>query len=206
MGTIIGIDLAGSPEYGARRFNRVGVAALTADLQATVQAGRLTDAEILAFVRSHGGSLVAIDAPLSLPKGRCCADTACPCARYGIVRAVDRVLARLGYHPYWPLMASMRPLTLRGIALKRLLEGRGIPVIEVFPGAVQDALGLPRKQRGREALARSLVEVLGIGGEVPARDGDILDALTAAYTGWLHLRGETCGLGPPDEVQVFVPC
>jgi predicted nuclease with RNAse H fold len=98
----------------------------------------------------------------------------------------------------------MRPLTLRGIALKRRFEVAGLTVIEVFPGAAQDRLGIPRKQRGRAALCDGLLR-LGVTGAVPAADGDALDAITAAYVGWLHQRGQTAALGPPDEVQVYVP-
>lgn len=203
--TIIGIDLAGSPEYGARRYNRLGLAALTDNLSVTVLTGYLRDDAILAFAREHRGALIAIDSPLSLPAGRCCADPVCACAQYGIVRAADREMAARGLHPFWTLLPSMRPLTLRGIALKRQFEESGLQVIEVFPGAAQDVLGLPRKQRGPEALQRGLQEHLAINGVIPADDGDALDAVTAAYVGWLHLRGETIGIGPPDEVQVIVP-
>jgi predicted nuclease with RNAse H fold len=204
MSTVAGIDLASAPEYGAARYNRVGLAALSEDLEATAVAGRLPDDAIFDFVAGRGCALVAIDSPLSLPAGRCCGSQTCSCAQHGIVRQVDREMARLHYHPYWPLMPSMRPLTLRGIALKQRFEAAGIEVIEVFPGAAQDSLGIPRKQRGLPAL-RDGLRLLGIQGDLPPADGDALDAVTAAYVAWLYRRGKTIALGPPDEVQVHLP-
>jgi predicted nuclease with RNAse H fold len=40
----------------------------------------------------------------------------------------------------------MRKLTVRGMNLKRTLEGRKFIVIEVHPGGAQDVLGIARKQ------------------------------------------------------------
>ena len=100
--------------------------------------------------------VVAIDSPLALPKGRCCADLSCACAVHGIVRAADRAVSRMGYRPFWTLLPSMVNLTLRSIRLRETLESSGIKVIEVYPGAAQDRLGLPRKQRGEDALLQGL--------------------------------------------------
>ena len=58
----------------------------------------------------------------------------------------------MGYHPFWTLLPSMVNLTLRSIRLRETLESMGVKVIEVYPGAAQDRLGLPRKQRGEDAL------------------------------------------------------
>lgn len=200
----VGIDLASSPEYGATRYNRLGLAALDSALRATTAAGRLQDSDIIGFVEAHRPRVVAIDSPLSLPAGRCCADPACRCARFGIVRAVDRAIARMGHHPYWPLLQSMAPLTLRGIALRRELAGRGFDVIEVFPGGVQDVLGIARKQRGRDLLAAGLRR-LGIEGELDRCSADELDAITAAFAGYLYTRGACIAVGPEEEVQVIYP-
>lgn len=204
MTIAVGIDLASSPEYGAKRYNRVGLAALDAGLRAVTAAGRLADAAIMEFVAAHRPAVVAIDSPLSLPAGRCCADPACACARFGIVRAVDRAIARLGHHPYWPLLPSMAPLTLRGIALRRALVREGFFVIEVFPGGAQDVLGIPRKQRGRDLLAAGLGR-LGISGDLGRLSGDELDAVTAAYVGYLYTRGACIAIAPESEMQVIYP-
>jgi len=77
-------------------------------------------------------------------------------------------------------------------------------VIEVFPGAAQDVLGIPRKKASRDELTAGL-RALGIM-QVPSDlTGDALDAITAAYVGRCFLRGEYEALGPSDEVQVIIP-
>ncbi len=200
----VGVDLAASPEYGARRYGRVGLAALDGDLRAVTAAGHLGDGDIIAWIEEHAPAVVAVDSPLSLPRGRCCADPACACARFGIVRAADRAVARLGHHPYWALLPSMRPLTLRGIALRRELVARGFCVREVFPGGVQDALGIPRKRHDRQGLVDGLRR-LGMSCDLDRCCPDELDALTATYAGLMFARGRYTAIGPDDEVQVIYP-
>lgn len=204
--SVVGLDLASSPEYGARRYNRVGLAALTPALSLLrLRAGPLDDEAIVAFIAEAGAGLVAIDAPLSLPAGRCCARDDCPCARLGRVRAVDRACLALGLRPYPALIPSMRPLTLRGIALRARLEGLGLQVIEVFPGAAQEMLGLPRKQGGLPRLLAGLRR-LGLSGLDDLRpDGDLLDALTAAYIGHLYRQGRYWALSAPGETAIVFP-
>ena len=165
-----------------------------------------TDDEILRATVEARPDVVAIDSPLALPKGRCCADPSCPCAVHGIVRAADREVARLGYHPYWTLLPSMVPLTLRSIGLKERMEATGLTVIEVYPGAAQDRLGLPRKHRSLERLERGLVD-LGIRFKDPERKRihDELDAATAAYVGLCYLQDTYEAIGPADEVQIILP-
>ncbi|MBI3954034.1 MAG: DUF429 domain-containing protein [Chloroflexi bacterium] len=176
----IGIDLSGSERAPT------GVACLDESLVVESAVVR-RDADILEWVSARVPQVVAIDAPLALPTGRCCAARACPCARFGIVREVDRLLARRGHHPFWTLLPSMVNLTLRGMALRAIFEGRGLCVVECFPGAVQDILGLPRKQRGLGGLRRGL-GLLGLRLRQDATH-DELDAATAAYCGLLYLRG-----------------
>lgn len=165
-----------------------------------------TDAEILQAIQDAQPDVVAIDSPLALPKGRCCADPTCPCAVHGIVRAADRVVSRMGYRPFWTLLPSMVNLTLRSIRLRETLESEGIKVIEVYPGAAQDRLGLPRKQRGEEALLQGLYS-LGIRFPDPDRKRvhDELDAITAAYVGLCWLQNAYEAAGPPDEIQIILP-
>lgn len=111
----------------------------------------------------------------------------------------------LGLRPYPALIPSMRGLTLRGIALKRRFEAQGREVVEVFPGAVQDMLGLPRKQRGRPGLLAGLrrLGLRGLDGLSP--DGDLLDALTAAYMANLYSRGRYWSIQAPGEAALVFP-
>ena len=203
---VAGIDLASAPEYGAKRYNRVGLAALAPDLTVLrLEAGPYDDDRIAAFLVETKAEVVAIDAPLSLPAGRCCADDSCPCARFGRVRAIDRACFALGLRPFPALIPSMRGLTLRGIALKRRFQGLGLTVIEVFPGAVQDMLRLPRKQAGLRRLLAGLRR-LGLRGLEGLRpDGDQLDALTAAYMAHLYRQGRYWAMAAPGETPLIFP-
>jgi len=189
---VVGVDLAGCPEHGTERYGRVGLAALDADLRVMdAAASRCTDDAIVGFIACHRPAVVAIDSPLSLPSE-------------GILRPVDRDLIGRGLRPYPPLLPSMAAMTRRGVTLRSALEAQGVLVIEVFPGAAQDLLAIPRKKRSLAELAAGL-ERLGIAGLPDRPDGDLLDAVTAAYVGWLYLRGDYEAIGPSDDVQVIVP-
>lgn len=190
--TTVGVDLAASPEHGAKHYGRVGLAALDTKLRIVELAARpFTDDDIVKFVLRHRPAVVAIDSPLSLPAE-------------GILRPVDRELIRRKLRPYPPLLPSMAAMTRRGCALRAMLTEAGFDVIEVFPGAAQDVLGIPRKRASLAALAAGLAR-LGISGLPAKRDGDALDAVTAAYVGQLYLRGRCEAVGPPDDVQVWLP-
>lgn len=195
----LGIDLRSGPRYPT------GLALLDGRLRARWLATARTDEELLAAVERFEPAIVAIDAPLGLPEGRCCADSTCECARLGIMREVDRVCAAAGYRPFPSLLPSMVGLTLRGIGLHATIEAAGHRVIEVYPGMAQDVLGIPRKRQGRPALAAGLrrAGVRGIPRRVPSHD--VLDAITCALVGMLHLRGATETMGPGVPVPLVLP-
>ncbi|HRC62388.1 MAG TPA: DUF429 domain-containing protein [Dehalococcoidia bacterium] len=165
-----------------------------------------TDEEIEAAVERWRPALIAIDAPLALPEGRCCADPTCECARFGIYREIDRLCARLGYRPFPTLLPSMVKLTLRGSALRERLVAGGEQVVEVYPGMVQDILGIPRKQAGLEGLTRGLRRA-GVRGIPRARrvTHDELDAVTCALAAVLHLEGRAQLLGSGVPVPFVAP-
>jgi predicted nuclease with RNAse H fold len=203
---VAGVDLASAPPYGARRYNRVGLAALESDLTIIrLESGPFDDNQIADFVAESRSAVVAIDAPLSLPAGRHCADESCECARFGRVRAIDRACFRLGLRPFPALIPSMRGLTLRGIALKQRFEALDLAVIETFPGAAQDLLKLPRKQHSLRRLRSGLkrIGILGLDGRTP--DGDELDALTAAYMAHLYRRDRYWAMAAPGETPLIFP-
>jgi predicted nuclease with RNAse H fold len=114
------------------------------------------DEQILEVIALTQPALVAIDAPLGLPEGRCCTDQSCACASHGIMREVDRVCAAAGFRPFPTLLPSMVKLTERGIALHAALTEAGHDVIEVYPGMAQDVLGIPRKGKSVDGLRRGL--------------------------------------------------
>lgn len=180
---VVGIDLRASPD------NPTGWARLDRTRLTTSLVSR--DVDILGLTSAAAPDLVAIDAPLSRPRGG------------AGVREAERVLASRRVPAYPPLMPGMRALTERGMELARGMRERGLEVVECFPGAAQDALGLPRKQDDLAGLAAGLAR-LGLG----VRDGkshDELDATTAALVGLFCLAGRAEAVGDPGEGVVMVP-
>jgi predicted nuclease with RNAse H fold len=196
----LGIDLRSGPRYPT------GVAAMDPDRRLTELLVVRSDEELLDVVHRTRPRLIAVDAPLALPEGRCCAEVTCHCARLGIMREVDRACAAAGFRPFPTLLPSMVKLTLRGIALRERLSAEGYAVIEVYPGMTQDILGIPRKRGGVDALRRGLKRQ-GVLGIPRARrvTHDEYDAVTCALTAWLHLEGATEVMGPGLPVPLVLP-
>lgn len=175
MKKIIGIDLTGSEKRPS------GVATLY-DGGQVMTARVKTDSDIIARVIADHPDLVSIDSPLSLPED--------PTKIY---RECELTLKRRGIGVYWCLLPSMEKLTRRGIRLAGLLRSHGHQVIESYPGAAQDILGIPRKSKGIQLLAEGLREY-GIKGDL-AVSHDELDAITSAIVGQLYLEGKYEALG-----------
>ena len=172
---VIGIDLTGTEKRAS------GIATLWENGQ--VRTIRLkTDDEIITEVLVAKPDLISIDSPLSLPED--------PTKIY---RECELTLKRRGIGVYWCLLPSMEKLTMRGIRLAKRLRYKGLNVIESYPGAAQDILGLPRKNKGVTVLAEALAKY-GVVGNLDVSH-DELDAITAAIVGHLYLRGEYEALG-----------
>jgi predicted nuclease with RNAse H fold len=197
---VAGVDLRSGPRYPT------GYAVLDGNRRVLELRTLRTDEQLLAAIEASAPDLVAIDAPLALPEGRCCAKVTCPCASFGLMREVDRVCAALGYRPFPTLLPSMVGLTLRGIELLAALTSAGVPVVEVYPGMAQDRLGVPRKRQGLEGLRRGLFRA-GVRGMPRARrvSHDELDAVTCALVGVLHLDGRAEAIGPGVPVPLIAP-
>jgi len=196
----VGIDLRSGPRYPT------GLAVLDASHRLAELAAIRTDEEILSAIERWRPELIAIDAPLGLPEGRCCTDSSCDCARHGIMREVDRVCAAAGYRPFPTLLPSMVRLTERGIALYELLASAGHAVVEVYPGMAQDVLGIPRKRSGVDGLRQGLKRA-GIRG-IPRKrrvSHDELDAITCALVAQIHLVGGSETMGPGVPVPLILP-
>lgn len=175
MNKVIGIDLTGSEKRAS------GVATLYDG--GRVETTRLkTDEELISYVLDIKPDLVSIDSPLSLPED--------PTKIY---RECELTLKRRGIGVYWCLLPSMEKLTRRGIELAGLLRKEGQQVIESYPGAAQDILGIPRKSKGIQVLADALAEY-GVKGDLNVSH-DELDAITAAIVGQLYLKGKYEALG-----------
>lgn len=178
----VGIDLAGSEANPSGWALLEGLEVRTALIK--------PDEEIIRATLSARPSLVAIDAPLSLP-------------RAGYTRKVDREMHKLGFPVLPPLFPAMKKLTLRGMRLAEELAAEGLEVIEVHPASSRKALGLPVK--GRKAVQDALL-ALGLKGDLERKELSIheLDAVTAALTASLRLMGYADLVGD-EEGQICLP-
>jgi predicted nuclease with RNAse H fold len=180
----IGIDLAGLSR------NPTGWALLKGNAVKTALV--YTDNEILEnTVRNHP-ALIAIDAPLSLPK------------KTAFFRKADREMIRKGYRVFPPNLPAMKKLALRAIRLNRLIEEKRYKTIEVHPTSTRKALQMPPKDW--KAIQEAL-KTLGLKGELETRPlaTHEIDAVTAALTAVLHLKSQTERLGGDEEGYIIVP-
>jgi predicted nuclease with RNAse H fold len=179
---VVGIDLAGSPH------RRTGLCLL--DGTRAVTSVVFGDDEILDLVRKARPAIVPIDAPLSLPPGRCSIHS----RTGGHLRLCDRELLR-GKIRFSPItLGPMRMLTARGISLKRRLVKMGYRPVECYPGVAQDLWGLPRQHKNLSGLLARLKK-LGLKGLKKTATSDELDAATAALVGGWLLSGQGVMLG-----------
>ena len=153
-----------------------------------------TDEEIISQIDKIKPSIIAIDAPLTLPEGRKSIDE-----RTNIhLRECDKELLRRGIKFFPITLGPMRQLTKRGIKLKKTLRKK-YRVIEVYPGGAQDVLNIPRKQKGLEKL-RQRLEELGIEGINKKATDHELDAITCALVGKMFLDEKAEILGSEDGI------
>ncbi len=194
----VGIDLSGSEEKGS------GFCILQGE-QAYLEVVK-TDDELISKTIGAKPTVISIDSPLSLPKGRDCADDSCECRKYGITRECERILKSRGINVYPCLIKSMQKLTMRGIKLTKLFEEKGYEVIESYPGAAQDILGIPRKRVDLKELETDLKNLgTKIHSDSNTITHDELDALTSALVGFLYLADSYEPLGNIDEGYLIIP-
>lgn len=198
---VVGIDLTGSEKRPSGWCFLDGRDVTTAAL-----AG---DEEIVARTVKENPHVISIDSPLSLPDGRTSVFDDDPGrAEFGIMRYCERVLKRRGVNVYPALIPSMQRLTARGIRLAGQFRKMGFPVIESYPGAAQDIMGIPRKRKGLEYLEQGLAE-FGVSGPFIKEpvSHDELDAITSAIVGVFFWAGQVERLGrdPLDEEALFIP-
>jgi predicted nuclease with RNAse H fold len=179
---LIGIDLAGKPK------NPTGIA-LWKQKRVKVQFV-YTDDEILAYVKNFKPSVVAIDAPLKLPKS-------------GILRKADGEMIKMGYGVFPPTLPAMKTLTLRAIKLNELIK-EAFKTIEVHPTSTRKALGMPLKDWGK---IQTILKSIGLKGDIQMRalTPHEIDAVTAALTAHLHIKGQTEEFGDEEEGFIIVP-
>ena len=92
-----------------------------------------SDEDILDFVKEEKAEIVGIDAPLTRTEKPW--------------RPCERSLIDRGFKPLPLNMGGMRELTERGMEIKEKLSEMGVKVLEVFPRASEEILGLKNKRR-----------------------------------------------------------
>lgn len=204
----VGIDLTSSCNKPS------AYAALDANLGITWLGLVSADPEIVAIVDKIQPAIVAIDAPLSLPKGLCCLEQDCSCGQALPLagRACERELARLGIPCFFTSKRSIiKAMVYRAIALRGELCARGYEVIEIYPYASKVRLfgkSIPSKLKpaGLAAL-RTLVTGLmpSLAAQAADLSHDLCDALIAAYTAYLYARGMAEPVGDAEEGLIFIP-
>ncbi|HEX3675207.1 MAG TPA: ribonuclease H-like domain-containing protein, partial [Rhizomicrobium sp.] len=196
---VVGIDLTGS-EKRASGFCVLRGGFCETSLLAT-------DEEIVSATLSAQPAIVSIDSPLSLPRGRMHVRDDDPGRdRFGIMRICERTLKKRGVNVYPCLLPSMQRLTQRGMELATRFRKIGIPVIESYPGAAQDIMGIPRKGAGEELLQQGLANFGLTGAFVSEKvKHDELDAITSAVVGCFFLAGKYEALRGPEEGALIIP-
>jgi predicted nuclease with RNAse H fold len=193
----LGIDLAGVETRNS------GICILDENLKAKV----LTlgsDDDIIYYIIKIKPDIIAIDAPLSLPFGRCCLKDTCSCRNRGHLRQCDRELLKMKIKFFPVTLGPMRKLTERGMKLKKIIEEKGFKIIEVYPGGAQDMLKIPRKQKGIDELRKGLMKI-GVKGISKMVSHDELDAITSALVGKMYIEGDYLALGNPEEGLIIMP-
>ncbi|MFQ6085242.1 MAG: DUF429 domain-containing protein [Candidatus Bathyarchaeia archaeon] len=171
---VVGIDLAGHEK------RPTGWAYLRGPYLAVTTLH--TDDEIIRRIRRLKPDLIAIDAPLNLPR------------KGSALREADIEMRKRGYPVLPPLFPGMRSLTYRAIRLNERFKAKNLRVIEVHPESTRKALDLPKR---RDLLVRAF----GVMGLVIKKPGPEkltpheVDAILAALTALLRLRRRTEAIG-----------
>lgn len=192
---IVGIDLTGSER-------RATGWALLDGSQATTKVIH-TDGDLLAETLATAPDVVSIDSPLSMPEGITDPGNIGDAPIY---RRCELALKRMGISVFWCLLPTMKSLTTRGMRLATEFRNHGLKVIESYPGAAQDLLGIPRKGASLEELKQGMGRI-GISGDYLTRNvrHDEVDAITSALVGLFYLADDYIALGTPKEDYLIVP-
>ncbi len=194
---VVGIDLTGSEKRATGWALLEGPNASTKSL--------ITDAELVKETIRAAPDLVSIDSPLSVPDGWTKTQTQLTPGS-PIYRKCELALKRMGISVFWCLLPSMKSLTLRGMRLAAALRKHGLTVIESYPGAAQDILGIPRKGASLDELKWGLSRA-GINGPYLEHrvSHDEVDAITSALVGLFYLADDYIALGTESEDYLIVP-
>lgn len=180
---IIGIDLAGKPK------NPTGWALWKSKKVETSLIH--TNKEILEGIAHSDPTIIAIDAPFSLPEK-------------GILRIADREMIRRGYHVFPPCLPAMKTLTLRAMKLNKLTTKKGYETIEVHPTSTRKALNMSLKDWRK---IQTTLETIGLEGDLKLRalKSHEIDAVTAALTAYLYTKNQAEAIGDGEEGYIIIP-
>jgi uncharacterized protein YprB with RNaseH-like and TPR domain/predicted nuclease with RNAse H fold len=194
---IVGIDLTGSERRATGWALLHGAQAETKSI--------VTDEELIRETIAAEPDIVSIDSPLSVPEGWNRSQEQLVDGS-PIYRKCELALKRMGISVFWCLLPTMKGLTMRGMRLADEFRKHGLQVIESYPGAAQDILGIPRKGSSLEELKWGLNRA-GIDGRyLTGRvTHDEVDAVTSALVGLFYLAGDYIALGTPTEDYLIVP-
>ena len=176
--SFIGIDLAGST-------NRPTGIAITTNkiIHLLVVYG---DEEIISLISRFAPKVVAIDAPLTKPdKGK-------------TTRLVDTLMRNLGFKVLPPGFPGMMKLTERGVKLKKAITVLGVRVLETHPLSAIKALGLSNRKEYLNFMYKMNFHIKG------QINNHTIDALVAAYTALLYLKGKSFCIKTHDG-EIILP-
>ncbi len=183
---LLSIDLAGSEkrDSGYAFFDDSSIVTGTAK----------TNTALLDLVNDVAPSIVGIDAPLSLPKGRKSVEE----RGKNHFRKCDLMLRQLGIKFFPVTLGPMRMLMKRGMWLAEKIREIGIEVKEIFPGASLDVLKIERKNP--EAVNLFLSKYFSC----KAKTIDESDAAIGLFTLWLYKKGMAMELAGEDG-SILIP-
>jgi len=191
---VVGLDLAGSEKRDT------GFCLMDSKMVCIPEVLH-TDDEIVEKTLSASPKVVSIDAPLFLPLGRPSLEVKGP----PHFRECDKELLRMKIKFFPISLGPMRMLTSRGMRLRSVFEKENLEVIESFPGAIQDILGMPRKQAGVDKLERA-IRRYGVSWEKKTPlTGDELDGITSALVGLMYVNKNYRAIGDPREGLMILP-
>jgi len=147
--------------------------------------------EILEHLTKFKPTLIAIDAPLSLPKK-------------GTMRKADKEMHRRGYSVFPPRFPAMEKLTLRAMEIIQQIKREELHIIEVHPTSTRKALKIPAKDWKK---IQNIFLHMGLKGDLKTRvlTSHEIDAVTATLTGYLYLQGKVDLIGDEEEGYIVVP-
>ncbi|MDI9620067.1 MAG: DUF429 domain-containing protein [Candidatus Nezhaarchaeota archaeon] len=149
------------------------------------------DEEVINLALSLKPKVVAVDSPLSMPKGG------------GAFRFCDLEARRRGFKVLPLSLPGMLRLARRGIKLGEALRDVGCDVIEVFPTGAFVALGIASPKKDFEGSLKGLLRLgLRLGN---VRSIHELDAAMSAYVAYKYFKGEVELIGDKCEGFIVLP-